>query len=407
MRKEAIRELAENIRVMEGFNAKDYLNPKTTPVVSIYVPIKRTEREGRRDEWDRIEFKDLANEAERHLLEKYTGYDIKPITEKLDYILTHEDLPLWIDASAGLAFLVSAEGVDVYNLSFAPKATVVVGDKFYLKPLIRNTQYEMYYKLLLLNSDFFSVLSGNYNGVHYDPMPKGVKDYFAETFPEFDGETTALDYYSLEDHESPYHDHKSRNEVVQEETEKFFRYVNKEMNDEIVRDSETPVILVTLPEHQHMFRQICTFKSLLPEDESIKKDARTMTGTELRDEARKIMQEIKDSQLAETIDKYNYHKSKGEASDDITEIGMALFDKKVGVLFLEAGKGWPGSFDESTGQVTFDSATDPVDDKEIDPANPDIANAFAEAAAAQDAQIIVLEGSKMPTKNGMAAIYRY
>lgn len=404
MRKERIRELAETIKVVEGFDAKEHMDPKG-PTVSIYIPIKRTEREDRRDEWDKIEFKDLAEEAKRTMHEKYPDVDPKPIFDKIDYILTHEDLPLWIDASAGLAFLVNTDEALVYNLSYAPDPVVVVADKFYLKPLIRNTQYDMVYKLLLLNSDFFSVLDGNYNAVHYEPLPDDVKNYFAETFPEFDGETTALDYYSLEDHESPYHDHKSRKEVTKEETEKFFRYVDKAMNDHIVRDSETPVILVTIPEHEHMFREICTFKSLLPE--SIKKDARTMTGTELRDDARAIMEGIGDKKIGELCDQYDLDASKDKATDAITSIGEALFNKRVGILFLEDGKGIPGSFDQATGTVSLDGTPDPVDDKKLDPASPDIANDFALAAIAQDAKVIVLPHDKMPTASPVAVIDRY
>ncbi len=404
MRKERIRELAETIKVVEGFDAKEHMDPKG-PTVSIYIPVKRTEREDRRDEWDKIEFKDLAEEAKRTMHEKYPNVDPKPIFDKIDYILTHEDLPLWIDASAGLAFLVNADEALVYNLSYAPDPVVVVADKFYLKPLIRNTQYDMAYKLLLLNSDFFSVLDGNYNAVHYEPLPDDVKNYFAETFPEFDGETTALDYYSLEDHESPYHDHKSRKEVTKEETEKFFRYVDKAMNDHIVRDSETPVILVTIPEHEHMFREICTFKSLLPE--SIKKDARTMTGTELRDDARAIMEGIGDKKIGELCDQYDLDASKDKATDAITSIGEALFNKRVGILFLEDGKGIPGSFDQATGTVSLDGTPDPVDDKKLDPASPDIANDFALAAIAQDAKVIVLPHDKMPTASPVAVIDRY
>ena len=404
MRKEAIRELAENIHVMSGVDPKGYQNP-SAPVVSIYIPVKRTQRDDRQEDWDRIELKDLAKEAERHLEEKYSNYDIKGITDKLDYLVTHKDLPLWINASAGLGFLVSATDVYVFNLSFAPEPVVAVGQQYYLKPLFRNLQYEMNYKLLLLNTDFFALLDGDYNGIRYEPLPDDVKNYFAETFPEFDGETTALDYYSLEDHRTPFDDNKSRNEVTQEEAEKFFRYVDKAMNDKLVRDDKTPVILVTLPEHEHMFRQICTFDTLLPE--TIKKDARTLSGTELRNDAVKIMEDRKDAELADLKEKYGYHASKGNATNSIPDIGFALAEKKVGVLFLEAGKGLPGTFDPVTGEVTYDGATNPVDDKEIDPANPDIAAAFAEAAANQDAQVLVLEHDKMPVDGGMAAIYRY
>lgn len=404
-RKEAIRELAESINVLEGFDAKDYLNPKSTPVVSIYVPIKRTQRDGRQPDWDRIEFKDLAKEAKRRLTENYDEKTLRPIFKKIDYILENEDLPIWLNSSAGLAFLVSADAADIYNMASAPISSVTVGDKYYLKPLIEDTKNEIYYKLLLLNSDFFAVLDGNYSGVRFEKFPDSVKNYFAETFEEFDGETTALDYYSLEDHESPYHDHKSRNEVTQEETEKFFRYVNKEMNDVLVRDSETPVILVTLPEHENMFRKICTFKSLAPE--AILKDARTLTGTELRDAAVQIMQKDEDAEIKELIDKYEYHLSKGSASNSIPDIGMALVERKVDVLFLADGKGLPGTFNDKTGEVDYDPSTNPVDDKELDPASPDIANAFAEACVAQDGEVVVLDADKMPDGAFIAATYRY
>ena len=72
MRKERIRELADHIH-LSTFQPKAFANeaPAGGPLVSIYVPIKRTEREDRRDEWDRIEFKDLCEEAFRRLEEHY------------------------------------------------------------------------------------------------------------------------------------------------------------------------------------------------------------------------------------------------------------------------------------------------------------------------------------------------
>lgn len=59
------------------------------------------------------------------------------------------------------------------------------------------------------------------------------------------------------------------------------------MNDYLVRDDPTPVILVTAPEHVHMFKKLCTFPTLLPD--VIEKDPREMTGTQMRDDALKIL----------------------------------------------------------------------------------------------------------------------
>lgn len=404
IRQERQRELDESIHVSTWYDLKDFIVPESVPVVSIYVPIHRTQREGRRDEWDRIEFKDLAAEARRRLAESYEESQIAPLVERLDYLLAHEDLPLWIDASAGLAFLISRDDVYVLNLTFAPKPEVVAGDAYYLKPLIRNLAEVMDYKLLLLNADFFALLTGDYSGVSYVPLPKEVKEYFAETYPEFDGETTALDYYSLEDHESPYHGHKSRNDVKQEEAEKFFRYVNKAMNDILVRGDDAPVILVTAPEHDHMFREICTFSQLIPE--GIMKDARTLSGTELRDGAVAIMEKRRAAEVQDLKERYGYQESKGTASDDPDKIGLMLVERMVDTLFLEEGKGIPGSFDDQTGAVAFDGSRNPVDADELDPASGDIADAFARAAIAQDSDIVVLAADAMPSDTGVAAIFR-
>lgn len=406
MRKEQIRELDEHIH-LTTFQPKALAHEAATggPLVSIYVPIKRTECEGRRDEWDRTEFKDLCEEAYRTLEQTHEPKEFQGIKQKLDYLLSHEDLPLWIDGSKGLAFLVTDQDAFVINMNTAPKPSVVVGPQFCLKPLLRDAMFEMSYKLLLLNTDFFALLDGDYNGVHYLELPQNVKDHFAETYPEFDGETTALDYYSLEDHESPYRDHKSRKEVTQDEAEKFFHYVNKAMTDTLVHDCPDPVILVTVPEHEHLFRKICTFKTLMPE--CIRKDARTLSGTDLRDAAVALIEAHRAEGLSHLNEEYGYKASQGQASDDICAISEALVERKVDVLMLEAGKGIPGTFDTTSGTVTFNGAKDPADDEQLDPSSPDIANAFAQAALMQDAKVIVLPTDQMPTKTGIAATYRF
>ncbi|MCI8467948.1 MAG: hypothetical protein HFJ75_00320 [Eggerthellaceae bacterium] len=399
-------ELQDSVHVLDNFDPKAYEQAEP-PLVSIYLPIHRDQREEpRRDEWDGIELKDLTEEAERTLREKFPNEkDWAGIAERLAYLEGHPDLKLWQDAGAGIALLVSNTDVYAFNLDFAVDPCVVVGARYYTKPLLRNFQYGMHYYLLLLNTDRFGLLKGDYNGVHYVPMPQGVDDEFAELFIDYDGDISALDYYSLEGHMSPYHDHKSRKEVADEEAKKFFRYVDKVMNDKLVRDDPTPVILVTLPEHEHMFRELCTFPTLLPE--GIKKDARTLSGTELRDDAVAIMEADRKAKLQKVQEEYQYDLSKGKATDDLNELALALVERKVKALFVQEGKDIPGTFDPKTGELFFDPDTDPTDDKKIDPASPDLVDAFAQCALAQDAHIYVLPADQMPGNKGVAAIYRY
>ena len=55
MRKSEIRELAEHIYEGQELDPSEF-KAQTPPVVTIYLPVQHAEREGRRGEWERIEF---------------------------------------------------------------------------------------------------------------------------------------------------------------------------------------------------------------------------------------------------------------------------------------------------------------------------------------------------------------
>ncbi|MCD8317055.1 MAG: hypothetical protein LUB61_06605, partial [Eggerthellaceae bacterium] len=203
--KDARTEIRDSVVVLENFDPTAYENAEP-PLVSIYLPIERAEREGRRDEWDKTQFKDLKEEAERTLRNKYPNeLDWQGIHDRLEYLLDSPDLPIWINAGKSLALLVSNDNVYVFNLEFAVDPCVVVSDTYYTKPLLRNFQYGMHYYLLLLGSDRFSLLEGDYDKVRYKKLPPEVADEFAKAFIVYDGEEAALDYESLENHMPPYH----------------------------------------------------------------------------------------------------------------------------------------------------------------------------------------------------------
>ncbi len=407
MLRDSVNEISavrDSIQVVDGFDPKLYQRTQP-PYVSIYLPVAHEHRQRRRDDWTADEFKDLCKEALRRLAESHDDGAFAGIREHVDYLQDHPDDPVWLNAGKGLAFLMSNAGVQVFNLEFEPPATVTVGDEYYIKPLLRQQACHASYYLLLLNSDRFGLLHGDENGVTYLPLLPSVHKEFAEEFATYDGTEAALDYYSLEGHMSPYHDHKSRKEVAKEEAEKFFRSVDKFMSGTVVKADSTPVILVTLPEHAAMFRRICTFGTLLPE--GIEKDARTLSGDQLRDGAMAIMNGRRKATLEKLTERYQLDASKGRASDDLAKIGFALAERNVEALFVEQGKGLPGTFDATTGAVEYDPSRNPADAKEIDPADPDIADAMVQAALKQDATIYVLAAEEMPTRNGIAALFRH
>jgi hypothetical protein len=149
MKKEQIAKLAKSINVMQEFDPFDFAeggaagassNTGASPKVSIYIPVKHEERAERQDTWDKIEFKDLVETARFKLQKFFANAKTNAIIERLNYIAHEPDLPLWIDASSGLAFLVNEKEALVFNMHHAPKAQVCVGDTFCIMPLIYDMQ---------------------------------------------------------------------------------------------------------------------------------------------------------------------------------------------------------------------------------------------------------------------------
>ena len=215
--KETLRKTDESIHVMEGFDPA-ILSDVPAPVASLYIPVHHSEREERRDIWDRDMFKDLMKDAERTLAESYGKDAYKGILEKADYLLAHPDMPLWLYAGEGLGFLMGNDDVYVYNLFFAPDPMVAAGDTYFVKPLLRNFQYGTEYYILELGNDRFSWVKGDRTHVQRQQLPREVHDFFSELFANSDDtaadmkkdELGALDYITLEDHMGQYHDHQSR-----------------------------------------------------------------------------------------------------------------------------------------------------------------------------------------------------
>ena len=183
--KETLRKTADSIHVMEDFDPA-ILADVTAPVVSLYIPVHHTEREERRDIWDRDMFKDLMKDAERTLAETYDKDAYKGIVEKADYLLEHPDMPLWLHAGEGLGFLMSNDDIYVYNLFFAPDPMVAAGDTYFVKPLLRNFQYGTEYYVLELGNDRFSWVKGDRTHVERQQLPQEVHDFFSELFANSD-----------------------------------------------------------------------------------------------------------------------------------------------------------------------------------------------------------------------------
>lgn len=403
--KQIAKEVQASIHIMGGLTDKIYSNPEG-PFVSLYLPVHHQDRAGGRDWWDDIELKDLIKQAKADLERDWSG-EYKGITERLEALEQNPNWFVWENTKGSIAFLISNTDVYVFPLDVKVPdgGFVTVGKEFFIKPLVRNYEKACHYYLLLLSNDHFAFVEGDNETIVRMPMPAGIHDEYAELWGTYNGHEAALDYEAIVGHETPFHNHQSRNDVKKAEGEYFFRYVNKAVNDTFKDHDATPVILVCLPEHLAEFKKICTIHDVAPE--AIEKDPGSMNAQELLAAAVAIMGKHEAEALEQVRNTFNEDAAHGKASDDIDAVAHALFEDQVATLMLAKGKAIPGSYDPEDGSVDFDTAADPADDKLFDPASPDITDGLAQAALQLGGEVIVLPQESMPTDSPVAALFRY
>lgn len=408
------------------------LHPAAPPAVSLFLPA-----DGAVDGHARALLEDLVDEASATLRNRYEHREYRDVDRSLAGLAEHPD-SIKGTVHGGLAVYASGTGLFAVDLfrKVAPRA--VVGEDYALRPLLEGLQLGSQYLLLGLSTDRFALIKGTPSFVERVPLPPGAHGAFSELFDVYDGTEAALDYPSLENHLPPYHGHRSRNDVKKEEAAKFFRYVDKVVAEDVLRGAGLPVILVSLPEHQAMFRKLSTIPGLLPE--GIDQPVESLDGKELLAQATCVLDRARARQAAALAASYGAQKAEGRATADPAEIGLALVERKVGALIVDEGLALPGSFDPVTGSVqvgTADgrpvrrgvaaagmgrgeaSAAWPVDDAAADavadqaslaagePVAGDLADAFALAALRQDAAVTLVAHDQMPEQAAVAAIFRY
>lgn len=388
--------MQDDVTVLTDFDSALYEQVEP-PTVSLYLPTHGREA----GEQDRIQFKALVEQAREKLAQERERREYKGVDERLDYAAEHLDDLVGPASEGTLVVLVSNDRTYVYQLGYSVGPHVFVGERFYMKPLLRTFQYGSHYFLLGLSADRFAFIHGDFGSLDRVDLPKDVLDEFSEEFPlVYDGHEGALDYSSLENHLPPYHGWKSRNDVKKEEAEKFFYHVNKAVTEYLVKGTDLPVILVSLPEHQTAFRRISTIPHLL--DEGIEKDVGGIDAPELLADARAVIEHARERQADELLEIYGDAQAHGKGSSDLSAIGLALVERKVRALFVAEGAYIPGGFNDETGEVYL-FEREPHDRFE----GPELADGFVRAALAQDAVVFELDPAKVPGETGIAALYRY
>jgi hypothetical protein len=198
-----------------------------------------------------------------------------------------------------------------------------------------------------------------------------------------------------------YHGHGSRKDERELDRERFFRVIDRKILEHFSNRSRLPLLLAALPEHQAHFRELRHNPLLVARGIEANPDA--LSPEQLREAAWEVLEPFFEARLAKLIATFGEARGHGRGSDRPEEVAEALAQGRVGILLVEADRRIPGRVDAVAGRVTYADRTDPP----MDPATEDVLDDLAEAVLRTRGEVVVVPAEEMPTRTGVAAIYRF
>ena len=366
------------------------------PCLSLY---QTTHRRHPDNQQDPIRFRNLVKVLEESLLQQVPKQDVRLLLEP--FLALADDRDFWNHTLDGLAVL-GAKGIfRVYRLQRPVAELVIVADSFHTKPLMHILQSADRYHVLGLNRLEIKLFDGNRDALYeirlHQDVPRKLTDALGEALT--DPHLTVASYGGAGGSQAPmHHGHGGKKAEADIDAERFFRTIDRGILEHYSQPSGLPLILAALPEHHHMFHEISANPYLIDESIDIHPDALSSMD-ELRVRAWQLIEPHFLARLATLVEEFGNAKSEGLGDDDIAQVARSVVGGRVATLLIEACREIPGRINAATGEIEFDKLAHP----EVD----DLLDDLGMLALKMGGQVVIVPTERMPTKTGIAAIYRY
>ena len=368
-------------------------NSREAPCLSLYQPTHRHHPDNQQDP---IRFRNLLKSLEESLRGKYMSREVKTFLTPFHALA--DDRDFWIFALDGLAVLGAPSLFRVYRLQRPVPEIAIVADSFHLKPLIRILQSADRYHVLALDRREIKLFEGNrdvLDEIEIDPV---VPRTITETLGEKSREAPPLSSYSAgAGGPAIHHGFGSKQDRLDSDAERFFRAVDRALLEHHSAPSRLALILAALPENQTLFRQISRNPFLTAEGIDVHPDA--LPAGALRERAWRLVEPQYLARLADFVEQFAESTSKDLGSPDLARVAEAAVAGRVATVLIEADKQIPGKIDHVSGHLASGNLEHP----EID----DLLDDIGELVLSKGGEVVIVPAERMPTRTGIAAIYRF
>jgi len=365
------------------------------PCLSLYQPTHRQHPENQQDP---IRFRNLVKKLKASLLQAYTPTETRLLLKPFDELAS--DIDFWNHTLDGLAVLGSSDGFRVFHLLRPVTELTIVAGSFHIKPLWQFFQSVDRYQVLGLSLDKIRLFEGDRDALEEVELAAGVPRTITEALgAELTEQDQTIAYYGgIGGTSKAMHGgNGGKADDVDLDAEKFFRSIDRAVLAHHSRPTALPLILAALPEHHHRFHSISQNPFLMTGGITVNPDA--VTKDTLRALAWQVVGPQYEARLTKIEDDFKQARGTGRGSDSLPEISAAAASGRVATLLVEADRQIAGHLDDGTGKIVGGVLNNPRVD--------DLLDDLGELVSKMGGEVLVIPAARMPSRTGVAAIYRF
>lgn len=372
------------------------------PHLTFYMP---THRAGHEVQQNPVRFKNLLREAENALSgHDLTVPDIQEFLEPARSQLAMNET-FWQQQSDGLVIFIAPELLQYYRLPIDFEEAVLVGNQFYITPVLEVFQNAGQFYILALSQNETRLLEGTKDEVkevEIKQLPPSLVEALKWDDPEkqLQGHAVSRGRQGGERGrpDMSFHGHGSGKDDDKTNILRYFRMVDKALSD-FFANERIPLVLAGVEYLLPIYREANSYNYLA--EQGIPGNPDALSAEVLHTRAWELLApRFKMEQLeAAALYRQQAGQQTGRTLNDVVAIVQSAYAGRVGQLFIQKGSEIWGRYDLANNQVELHP--------ERIAGSEDLLNTAAVYSFQNDGVTHVVEQNDMPDEASIAAILRY
>jgi hypothetical protein len=268
-----------------------------------------------------------------------------------------DDRPFWLRSTDGLVLLIGPEGPHAFRLPHRPAESVIVDDRYHLRPLLEIIGDRRSFWLLAIAQKHVRLYEGSDEALVEVPAER-VPESLADALQWDDFEKASLQFHSGSGSRGPAVFHGTGEVSVKDELVRFFRAIDAGLREHL-RASHAPLILAGVDYLLPLYRDVNTYPSLAAEAVTGNPDSLTVPILHAR--ALEVADRIAEDEHARLVARIEDTWSSPRTTPDPEVIVPAAHHGRVETLLLAEDAERLGSYDTRSGKVALRRSADQAD----------------------------------------------